>query len=99
MHNWGSSKENTTLLKFLETFALLLVSQLGPDLQLSPFSMAGPTSYSPLPPTLITLVGWSSVQHSAVLSLAMTGLISTHLGLTYNRNICERQPASQRRLL
>ena len=37
MHNWDSSRENATLLKFLETFDLLLVSQLGPGPSAVPF--------------------------------------------------------------
>lgn len=93
MHDWDSCREKATLLKFLETFALLLVTQLSPDPSAVPFLIA---RAHPLqtPATHVDPLGWlelSSAQRSS-----LPGLISAHPGLTYNRNTCESQPVSEK---
>lgn len=82
MHNWNCSREKAILLKFFETFALLLVSQLGP----------GPSAILFVNGRAHSL----HVGHSALLSPAIIGLISAYPGLTYNRNTSVSEKATSK---
>lgn len=57
MHNWDSSRENTTLLRFLDTFAFLLVSELGTGPSAVLF-LNGKTSPLQSPATHVDPLGW-----------------------------------------
>lgn len=68
MHDWDSSREKATLLKFRETFALLLVTQLGPGPSAIPF-LNSRTHPLQSPATHVDHLGWlelSSAQRSSL---------------------------------
>ena len=68
MHSWDSSREKATLLKFLETFALLLVSQLGPGPSAVPF-LNGRAHPLQSPASHVGHLGWLELSSAQCSSL------------------------------